>query len=161
MEVLLVERPEHLEAVRGLFREYAAWLRENGLELGYQGFQEELSGLPGRYAPPEGRLLLVLDGSEPAACVALRPLGGGVCEMKRLYVRPRFRGSGLGKGLAMRVLEEARAIGYQKVRLDTAAFMVEAKAMYKRLGFYEIEPYYLVPEEVRHRTVFMELELGP
>lgn len=156
----MVQRPEHLEAVRGLFREYAAWLRENGLELSYQGFEEELAGLPGKYAPPGGRLLLALEGSEPAGCGALRPLGDGGCEMKRLYVRPRFRGSGLGKELAMRVLEEARAIGYRRMRLDTTTFMPEAKAMYERLGFCEIEPYYPVPEEVRRRTVFMELELG-
>lgn len=159
MGLLLVER-EHLEVVRRLFREYAAWLGGNGLELSYQGFEEELTALPGKYALPEGRLLLALKGSEPAGCGALRRLAEGVGEIKRLYVCPRFRGMGLGRALAARLIEEARAIGYQKLRLDTTTFMPEARAMYERLGFQPIEPYYPVPQEVRRRTVFMELELG-
>jgi ribosomal protein S18 acetylase RimI-like enzyme len=131
-----------IERVRALFREYEQSL---GVDLCFQGFAQELASLPGAYAPPRGRLLLALDGAEPVGCVALRPLGDDVCEMKRLYLRPTLRGRGAGRQLAERIIAEARAIGYRAMRLDTLPAMKDAIAMYERLGFRPIAPYYANP----------------
>lgn len=133
---------ERLEHVTALFREYEQSL---GVDLSFQGFAQELASLPGAYAPPRGRLLIVMDGDAPAGCVALRPLGDDVCEMKRLYVRPSLRGRGAGRMLASRILEEARGIGYRTMRLDTLPHMKEAIALYEALGFRRIAPYYANP----------------
>ncbi|MGZ7079311.1 MAG: GNAT family N-acetyltransferase [Thermoanaerobaculia bacterium] len=130
--------PDDVAAVAALFREYAASL---GVDLGFQHFEEELAAMPGDYAPPRGRLLLARD----LGCVALRPLSADVCEMKRLYVRPAGRGSGLGRLLAERIIEEARTIGYRAMRLDTLPMMATARAMYVSLGFREIAPYRFNP----------------
>ena len=152
---------EELAVVRRLFHEYAASL---GFDLGFQGFEQELAELPGEYAPPRGRLLLCL-AEEPASgaldgralgCVALKPLDPETCEMKRLYVRPAHRGSGLGRRLAERVLEEARAIGYRRMRLDSIATMKEALGLYRSLGFRPIPPYRYNPSP---GAVYLELEL--
>lgn len=143
---------DQIATARRLFREYEASL---GIELTFQGFAQEVAGLPGAYAPPGGRLLLAT-GAEPAGCVALRPLGGGICEMKRLYVRPTARGARLGRRLAETVIREARAIGYARMRLDTLPSMKEAFALYQTLGFREIAPYYATPIV---GTRFMELSL--
>ncbi len=130
--------------MRVLFREYADSL---GFSLSFQGFEEELAGLPGEYAPPRGRLLIVYHAAEqggasvPAGCAALRPLEAGICELKRMYVPPAFRGRGLGRLLAVRLLAEARQAGYRSVRLDTIDTMKEALGLYRALGFREIPPY--------------------
>ena len=138
---------------RRLFREYEASL---DVDLLYQGFERELAELPGAYEPPRGRLLLAVDDSAPAGCVAIRPLVGDVCEMKRLYVRPAARGKRVGRLLAEAVIGEARSIGYSRMRLDTLPSMKDAQALYRELGFVEIAPYYASPVA---GTRFMELAL--
>ncbi len=142
-----------IEAVRRLFLEYAAFL---GVDLWFQGFEQELAELPGAYAPPNGRLLLAFVDGTPVGCVALRESEDGICEMKRLYVQPGFRGMGLGRRLAEVIIREAREIGYQKMRLDSLTSLKEAAALYRSLGFVEIPPYRFNPLP---DAVFMELVL--
>jgi putative acetyltransferase len=149
-----VDSPAQIAQARELFLEYAQSL---GFSLCFQNFDKELAGLPGEYAPPEGRLLLVECEGQLAGCVALHKLGSGICEMKRLYLRPQFRGKGLGRVLAERIIAEARQIGYQRMRLDTVEpVMKDAVAVYRRLGFNEIAPYC---ENPMAGTLYMELEL--
>jgi putative acetyltransferase len=145
--------PQHMALSRALFQEYVAWL---GIDLSFQGFPAELAGLPGLYVPPRGRLLLALADGEAAGCVALRPLGDGVCEMKRLFVRPAFRGQRLGKRLAQGVIAEAREAGYTMMRLDTLPAMQGAIRLYETLGFIRCAAYYETPLP---DTIFMELRL--
>jgi putative acetyltransferase len=151
-----VEAAEHIVAARELFLEYAQSL---GFSLCFQGFDQELASLPGDYAPPRGRLLLALVEAAPAGCVALHQLEPAICEMKRLYVRPQFRGLRLGRALVDRVLAEAREIGYAKMRLDTVEpVMRDAVRMYRALGFREIAPYRANPIP---GALYMERELEP
>jgi GNAT superfamily N-acetyltransferase len=145
---------QSIEACRGLFREYEKSL---GVSLCFQHFDEELASLPGLYSRPRGRLLLARIAGEPAACVALRPLGERDSEMKRLYVRPEYRGMGLGRMLAECVIDEARAIGYATLKLDTLPAMKEAQQMYGELGFIDVAPYNDNPVV---GTRFMSLDLA-
>jgi len=141
---------------RALFEEYAASI---GVDLCFQNFDQELAALPGAYAPPRGMLLLAGPVAQPVGCVALRPLPDGdraIGEVKRLYVRSSARGSGLGRALALRVIADARAIGYRELKLDTLPAMAAARALYASLGFRECEAYYRNPV---HGTVYMTLGL--
>lgn len=159
MKLIQAQSAAEVRCARELFEEYAAWL---GLNLCFQNFEKELAELPGEYVPPSGRLFLAIENDQIAGCVALRKIDGGksgdsVCEMKRLYVRPAFRGTGLGRTLAETIIQAARKIGYARMRLDTLpGKMDRAIAMYGSLGFKNIEPYYNNPVE---GAAFMELEL--
>lgn len=148
------ESPAQIAQARELFLEYAQSL---GFSLCFQNFDQELAGLPGDYAPPHGRLLLVECEGELAGCIALHALEPGICEMKRLYLRPQFRGRGLGRALAERIIAEARQVGYRHMRLDTVEpVMKDAVAMYRKLGFKDIAPYRPNPMV---GAMYMELEL--
>lgn len=153
MRLTRAETDEQIEQARALFKEYEA---ATGVDLCFQNFAEELASLPGNYAPPTGRLIIAYDNEEAAGCVALRKVDDAVCEMKRLYVRAAFRGTGLGRTLAEHIVGEARAIGYERMRLDTLPTMRSAIALYRSLGFHEIDPYRFNPVE---GTLYMELEL--
>ena len=154
MKLVQVESDEQVQQARGLFEEYAAWV---GFNLCFQNFDKELSELPGDYAPPDGRLLLAVENDQVAGCIALRKIGEGIGEMKRLYVRPEFRGKGLGRTLIETIIEAARDLGYRRLRLDTLpGKMDQAIAMYRSLGFKDIERYYNNPYET---AAFMELLL--
>jgi putative acetyltransferase len=149
-----VESPAQIEQARELFLEYA---RSLGFSLCFQSFDQELASLPGDYAPPAGRLLVAKYRDQLAGCVALHQLEPGICEMKRLYLRPQFRGRGLGRALAESVIAEARLTGCRKMRLDTVEpVMPNAVAMYRRLGFKEIEAYRANPNA---GALYMELDL--
>jgi ribosomal protein S18 acetylase RimI-like enzyme len=153
MQILEAHSPDCIPVIRELFTEYANSIE---IDLCYQSFDRELAELPGRYAPPEGRLFLALESGKAAGCVALRKIGDGVCEMKRLYVRPAFRSVGLGRKLATTIITAARETGYDRMRLDTLGSMKEAIALYESLDFQRIPPYYDNPSGC---AVFMELAL--
>jgi len=153
LQIIAAHSQEHLEAIRELFTEYSHSL---DIDLCFQGFTQELAELPGRYAAPEGRLFLMVEGPMAAGCVGLRKISDGTCEMKRLYLRPAFRRRGAGRLLATAIIDAARTMGYQRMRLDTLPTMKDAIALYRSLGFRQIEPYYDNPSA---GTIFMQLEL--
>lgn len=141
-------RADEMDVVRELFREYGDSL---GIDLSFQDFERELAELPWEYVR-----ILVAEENDLVGCVSLRPLGEGACEMKRLYVRPAARGTGAGRALAEAVIAEARALGYERMLLDTLPSMGAARALYRSLGFVDTEPYRFNPVE---GTSFMELRL--
>lgn len=154
LAMVQAETATQIAQARELFLEYAQSL---GFSLCFQNFDAELAGLPGDYAPPDGRLLLATVEDQLAGCIALHKLDSQTCEMKRLYLRPQFRGKGLGRALTNQVIAEARQSGYQRMRLDTVEpVMKDAVAMYRRLGFREIDPYRTNPMA---GTLYMELDL--
>jgi ribosomal protein S18 acetylase RimI-like enzyme len=153
IQINLAHSDEQIDTIRLLFLEYAKSLN---FDLCFQSFDEELAGLPGDYAPPDGRLLLAMYGDKAAGCVALRKVAQSVCEMKRLWVRPEFRGKQIGRKLAEEVISEARKIGYSSMKLDTVDTMKEAITLYKSMGFSETTAYRYNPIEGAR---YMELKL--
>jgi ribosomal protein S18 acetylase RimI-like enzyme len=159
--------PDQLDAVRSLFRAFVAWHRATHVAdrhlidryFDAVAFEAELRDLPGAYAPPQGALLLGLVGEDAAGCVALRDLGDGVCEMKRMFVLPQYQRRGLGLSLAEQMIEAARRSGYRAMRLDTSKAQIAAIALYQRLGFQAIPPYAALPQEVVDWLVFLEKPL--
>lgn len=143
-----------MEVVRELFREYQDFL---GVDLCFQGFEEELATLPGKYAPPAGIVLIATRDQSVAGCVAMRPLEGSVCEMKRLYLRPGHRGLGIGRMLAEAVIDAAAAAGYASMRLDTLDKLTEAITLYRSMGFESMKAYYHNPLD---GVVYMEKRLS-
>ena len=153
--IIDADSPEYVEVVRALFLEYAESL---GFSLCFQGFDQELAQLPGKYSRPQGRLLLARADGEHAGCVGVQPASADLCEMKRLYVKPAFRGRGIGRALAEAAIREAGAANYEAMRLDTVEpLMSAAVAMYRTLGFDEIQPYR--PNPIAG-ALYMELRLG-
>jgi putative acetyltransferase len=146
--------PDDQVAVESLFREYVASLAE---DISFQNVDDELAGLPGKYARPTGVVLIARDGDAPAGAIAYRMVEPGVCEMKRLYVRPNFRGRGLARDLANELIEDARSQGYRTMLLDTLASMAAARALYRDLGFVPVAPYYDNPLP---GVMYMALELS-
>lgn len=153
LKIFLAKTEKDLEKIKMLFAEYAESL---DFDLDFQDFDKELANVPGDYSPPKGCLILARHEGQIVGCVALRELSDGVCEMKRLYIKPQFRDLGIGRALAEAIIEKAQKIGYTHMRLDTAPSMHAARALYASLGFKEISPYRYNPIE---GAVFMELSL--
>ena len=159
--------PSALDDVRSLMRAFVAWHRERHVEdldlveryFDGPAFDAELAALPGKYARPKGRLLIAYHDEQPAGCVALRDLGEGICEMKRMFVPMARRGHGIGRALAVDIIAEARAAGYRRMRLDTSKRQREAMRLYERAGFRRVPPYYDLPDEMTDWLVFFELTL--
>jgi len=154
MNIIHVQTPQHIREIQSLFREYEHFLN---VDLCFQGFEAELAGLPGRYGPPTGALVMALDGEHAAGCVALRKIEEDVCEMKRLYVRPGYRAKGLGRQLAQTIIEQAISLGYTLMRLDTLDTLEQAMGLYASFGFTKTPPYYDNPLE---GVVYWELPLN-
>jgi ribosomal protein S18 acetylase RimI-like enzyme len=153
VNIISAGNKEDIESAKQLFLEYAKSLN---FDLCFQGFDEELKNLPGDYSPPEGELLLAYSEGKLAGCVAFHKFENDICEMKRLFLRSEFRGQGIGRQLTVRVIDDAKKIGYKKMRLDTLPAMKEAIQLYKDLGFNEINPYRYNPIE---GVCYMGLEL--
>jgi ribosomal protein S18 acetylase RimI-like enzyme len=158
IRIVEAETAADLDHVRSLFRSYATEYAESIAEtLCFQGFEAELAGLPGRYGPPSGFLLLAMDDDRSAGCVAVRDLGGGTCEMKRLFVTPEYRGRGVGRLLVEEVLHRAERAGHRRLVLDTLPEMQGALGLYRSFGFVETDPYWDSPVE---RTIYLGKPLG-
>jgi len=153
LKIIRADSKKYLGDARELFTEYAKSL---GFDLCFQNFDSELAKLPGEYAPPEGCLLLALYNKQIAGCIALRKSRKRICEMKRLYIRPKFRGKGIGKKIAVTIIQEAKKIGYKHMRLDTVPKMIEAITLYRSLGFKKTKPYCYNPIK---GALFMDLAL--
>jgi ribosomal protein S18 acetylase RimI-like enzyme len=154
IEIVQAETDDQIEAVRKLFREYEAWF---GMNLCFQNFDDEVANLPSKYAAPDGRLFLAFADENLAGCIALQKLEDDICEMKRLFVKNDFRGQKIGIALIEKLFEEAKNIGYKKMRLDTfPSKMSKAVKLYESYGFREIPPYYQNPYG---ETLFMERNL--
>lgn len=153
MIIKQAETEPEIEAVRELFREYHEFLNA---DLCFQSFEEELNSLPGKYVQPDGKILIGLLDKKIVGCVAVRRLEETVCEMKRLYVRPETRGTGLGRKLTEQIIEAARDLGYQTMRLDTLDRLSEAMNLYEKLGFRKTVAYYKNPLS---GVIYWELDL--
>jgi len=153
LEIIPARTPAHIETARQLFVEYEKAI---GISLCFQDFESEVANLPGAYSPPRGELFIACDGGEAVGCVAVRPIEGDICEMKRLYVRSGQRGKAVGRKLAVAIVNRAREIGYAAMRLDTLDTMVEARTLYASLGFHEIPDYRFNPHP---NAIYMELDL--
>ena len=160
-------QPAELDDVRSLMRAFVTWHRARHVEdialieryFDQRAFDDELAGLPGKYARPHGRLLLAYLEGKPAGCVALRDLDDGICEMKRMFVPEAFRGRGVGRALAERIIAAGKEAGYRAMRLDTSRRQSEAMQLYERAGFRRIPPYYQLSDDVKDWLVFFELAL--
>jgi GNAT superfamily N-acetyltransferase len=158
---------KQLDDVRSLMRGFLAWHRERHVEdlalidsyFDEEEWEQELSGLPGKYAPPKGSLLIAYHDGKPAGCVALRNLGDGVCEMKRMFIPTELRGLGIGRALADQIIADARKAGYRRMRLDTSRRQNEAMGLYERSGFKKIAPYYPLSDDLKAWLAFFEMEL--
>ncbi|MEM7065455.1 MAG: GNAT family N-acetyltransferase [Cyanobacteria bacterium P01_B01_bin.77] len=167
LEILNATDNEHLDQVRSLMHAFVAWLRQyyaNDIQMineyfDEKAFSEELALLPGKYAMPEGRLLLARYQGQPAGCVGLRRLDDYHCEMKRLYVSTEFHGRRIGRTLVETLIQNARASGYSAMRLDTGIHQTVAQKLYQSMGFQQIQPYYDVPKILEEGLIFMELVL--
>jgi GNAT superfamily N-acetyltransferase len=167
LSISQADTAEDLDAVRSLMRSFIEWHRVRHAEdielvdkyFDGKAYEDELAGLPGKFAPPRGSLLLAIVDSNPAGCVALREVDSDTCEMKRLFVYEKYHGFGVGKALAKTLIDRAKAIGYRRMVLDTGARQIEAQTLYHRLGFRDIEPYYDLPEDVAKWLQFMALDL--
>ena len=154
IDIIHAKTEAHFDEARILFREYE---KELGVDLCFQSFEEELSGLPGKYQLPDGALLLGMVNNRAAGCVAMRKLNSSVCEMKRLFVRPRYREQGLGRLLSEKIIRQAQHCGYQFMNLDTLARLKEALTLYSLLGFTKTDPYYHNPLD---GVVYLRLDLN-
>jgi putative acetyltransferase len=160
VKIIEVQTESELEQIKVLFRNYFQFLaHDHGLDISYQGIEDELANLSGKFAPPNGRLIMAITSEQAIGCAALRPIDERVCELKRMFVLPQYRGQGVGKALAKDLIEDARTIGYERMRLDTGNFLTAAIQLYESLGFRRIEPYNDVPEDIRKIAIFMELAL--
>jgi GNAT superfamily N-acetyltransferase len=167
MDVRPAETEEDLAEVRRLFAAFLSWHRQrHGEDLALieayfdeAAYQREIDGLPGAYVPPDGALLVCWDTGLATGCVALKRLDDDSCEMKRMFVAPTARGGGAGRALAVAVVDRARAAGYRQMYLDTSIRQAEAMALYRDLGFDEVEPYYDVPDEMLGWLTFFRLDL--
>ena len=158
----------HLDSVRALMRAFIDWHRVRHVEhldliysyFDANAYEEELRTLPGVYSPPKGRLLLVTVDGKPAGCVAMRPTSDDCCEMKRMFVYSEFQGRGVGRALAVTIVQAGRLAGYKAMRLDTGILQAEAIGLYESIGFQKVAPYYELPQEMSRLMLFMELRYG-
>jgi GNAT superfamily N-acetyltransferase len=167
LEMIHAQSPQQIQHVRALLTDFVAWDKSmtaaQGFDVDLLEYQYSETGLelPGHFAPRDGRLFLALWDTQPAGCIALHKLDTGIGELKRMYVDPRYRGKGIGRALIQTIITAARELGYTILRLETVSFMTDAVALYHACGFHDIAPYYEIPQELSHITIFMEQEIAP